>query len=687
MHALRKEIKDLKAQQKNTDGGSGSGKGSSSSSDGNSGANRSSSSSGDRQRSSSRARSSSRGRSESRGRSRSVRFESSKVDKKTERKKQKEEKKRLEKEQVEQTGGEARPTRICPECFYKGTYASSQKCHKCRVPFGTQVGPTPQAPPQPSQAWASLTNKAAATALDDIHKVALVHLKGFAAAQPPPPPPPPSLTSAAPTAGTAAPQGTANSAAGSAAPAAAAQTAPSAQTIALVEADAAADEEGAKQLIALRARRAATIEQLKQDTEDADWQTALKARLDRINRELEALLAKRQAELDPHQLGQVLSKKQLQASEAAKAATDVEKAAQASLAALDKEAAELEAKYDKHVQQILAAKLKAKEASATERAALQTQLKAKIDEARELKDSTQRLLDAAQAAHDLQTGASASAAQAAQLAQAAAQQTQLDTQNAAAAQHLNQQKAAAELHLTQLAKAAEEHQKQQDLLVAQQEEAAQRHLQQQRALKAQVAEQEKQVQEQQRLLKEAQSKLAEQQQMTQPTALLPPAVLPVPDMPKSEQAAQSLYVLQSALKMLAMQETQVMFTWADLGAAKLCWGDFCKLVPVEVTAQSIPNLDPEHGPKEAEPVPRRTLECLRVQLDSIMTRWTAKDAEAAAKNELNTQANAFAATILDQAKRIQDKKRLAAPLAATEQKVAKPAAPETASAAAVPSTA
>ena len=57
----------------------------------------------------------------------------------------------------------------------------------------------------------------------------------------------------------------------------------------------------------------------------------------------------------------MLSKKQLQASEAAKAAADVEKAAQDSLAALDKEAAELQEKYDKHIVQIQTAKIKAKE--------------------------------------------------------------------------------------------------------------------------------------------------------------------------------------------------------------------------------------------------------------------------------------------------------------------------------------
>ena len=184
------------------------------------------------------------------------------------------------------------------------------------------------------------------------------------------------------------------------------------------------------------------------------------------------------------------------------------------------------------------------------------------------------------------------------------------------------------------------------------------------------------MQHQQQLLAEAQRKLAEQQQTLQPTALLPPAVLPDPQMPGCESAAQALYVLQLALKRLAMQESQVLFTWADLASAQLCWTDFCKLVPALVTAESVQDLDLVQGPRLTDQIPRRTLECLRVQLDTIMGQWTAQNAEAAARTDLQNQASAFAATILDQAKRIQDKKRHAEPLEKSQP--AKLAAPDAA---------
>ena len=156
-------------------------------------------------------------------------------------------------------------------------------------------------------------------------------------------------------------------------------------------------------------------------------------------------------------------------------------------------------------------------------------------------------------------------------------------------------------------------------------------------------------------------------------------------MPTSEGAAQALYVLRSALKTLAMQENQVLFTWADLAAAKLDWNDFCTLVPAAVTAESVQDLDHVQGPQLTDQIPRRTLECLRVQLDTIVTQWTAMNTEAAAKNELQTQASSFAATILDQAKRIQDKKRTAEPLEKSQP--AKIAAPDAGSSAAAPAAA
>ena len=106
-----------------------------------------------------------------------------------------------------------------------------------------------------------------------------------------------------------------------------------------------------------------------------------------------------------------------------------------------------------------------------------------------------------------------------------------------------------------------------------------------------------------------------------------------------------------------MQDVQVPFTWADLGVAGLNWESFCVLVPPKVTAESIPDLDHANGPKASEPMPRRTLECLRSQLDTIAVLWDSKIAEEATKAEMRAQAEAFAVQILDQAKRIAEKKR------------------------------
>ena len=94
-------------------------------------------------------------------------------------------------------------------------------------------------------------------------------------------------------------------------------------------------------------------------------------------------------------------------------------------------------------------------------------------------------------------------------------------------------------------------------------------------------------------------------------------------------------------------------------------------MPADVTAQSVPQLDRVKGPVETEQVPRRILECLRTQLDAIATEWATNHAAEATKEDLRQQANAFAETILDQAKRIQERKRVADP--AADAKVAKSA--------------
>ena len=111
------------------------------------------------------------------------------------------------------------------------------------------------------------------------------------------------------------------------------------------------------------------------------------------------------------------------------------------------------------------------------------------------------------------------------------------------------------------------------------------------------------------------------------------------------------------LLLLAEQDSPTLVTWANLASAHLHWPDVCRLVPHHVIDQSIKGIDPTAGPAPDAHVPRRVLELLRKQLDAIVAQWIRDNAAQAAVAEEMHSRSAWAQTVLDHAKRLQDLKR------------------------------
>ena len=98
-------------------------------------------------------------------------------------------------------------------------------------------------------------------------------------------------------------------------------------------------------------------------------------------------------------------------------------------------------------------------------------------------------------------------------------------------------------------------------------------------------------------------------------------------------------------------------SWNDLLQFKMTWEDFSKLVPFHVAQESLPDLDAAAGPPSDQPIPRRLLACLRDQMDVLAHEHFKANAKSETRAEVTAEANTFAQTILDEAKRIQEKKR------------------------------
>ena len=128
-----------------------------------------------------------------------------------------------------------------------------------------------------------------------------------------------------------------------------------------------------------------------------------------------------------------------------------------------------------------------------------------------------------------------------------------------------------------------------------------------------------------------------------------------------------------------------MVTWANLASSSLNWDAALQLVPAEVMAQSIPDLDHVLGPDATDVVPRRILELIRAQLDACAAEWFKTSAVQASSAELTQQVHLWAQEVLDQAKRVQQLKRPAEHQLTPPVDIPPPATPLAASAAAAAS--
>ena len=548
----------------------------------------------------------------------------------TDRAAQNAERNRLKKEQRD--AGRAaqgpRETQICLNCTFKGTYATSKRCLVCTIPFAVSNSAAPASPPPsatpaaPPPPVLSPAGDAAVQALTQIKADSAARLVTFAQVTAAPivrsPAPAPALLPACPAVATAAPAG-APAAAPPPPPPPPPGTPPAAAQLALSP-----DMVEAKQLLALRAEHSKTVAQKAAFADAPAVLTALSARATELDLQITALLAKRQLAMEPHQIAAVLSQRQLELGQATKAAADLDVAANGRMATFDKQAHSINDGFIADVKAILAAQEAAKMGFVAEREALWVSLNAEIQTARDKVTSLQALVNAADTAN-LRHNTNAQSA-----AQVAAQATA----DAAAA-------------------AAHQHEALRLQLVAQQQSLADTKA----ALDVQAA------------------ALNAQQQVMQQAAIRPLAVLPPAALPADPDVALGLYRLRQSLLLLAQQESVVLVSWENLATSSLSWDECIKLVPAAVVAESISDLDHILGPDLTSAVPRRVLELIRAQLDALAAEWLKSNAEVAAKAELTEQVNAWTQSTLDQARRLQTRKRPDAPPDVSPElaKVAKPA--------------
>ena len=357
---------------------------------------------------------------------------------------EKKEAKRVADEERRASGNATRPTRLCVRCYYAGTYESSTKCYGCKKPFdGPCPAPVTTTSTPPTGKPAPPTQ--AATTLEELKKAAIAGIPSYAKVTALLPPPPPLLKAvsfaalpkqpaAHPPAGKPPPPAPPAPPGGGVPPKAAPPT-----VVVLAAADAAADLDGAKKLNALRLQKEKAEAELALFEDAPAVQAALRERIGQIVAETEQLKATRQAALEPHQLGQVLSKAQLDSSGAAAVAKSTQDAADARLVAFDAQANEENNGYIEFVKSLLAAQEAAKALALEQRgeliAALQLSTKAAHDKAAEAK----RLLDTVQATQAHKSGSAQAAADAAAAAAAAQQQATASNTAALQQQHLAQQ--------------------------------------------------------------------------------------------------------------------------------------------------------------------------------------------------------------------------------------------------------
>jgi hypothetical protein len=105
-------------------------------------------------------------------------------------------------------------------------------------------------------------------------------------------------------------------------------------------------------------------------------------------------------------------------------------------------------------------------------------------------------------------------------------------------------------------------------------------------------------------------------------------------------------------------------TWADIAHAGLDWASFQQLVPAAIVGKSVTGCGTARAPDQTKTIPRKILELLRSQLDVLAAQGTMAQAEATKTAEMQNKVAEWSASVIDQAKRISDRKR--APAVAAE---------------------
>ena len=335
----------------------------------------------DRQRSPSRNRSPSRGRKASRSKSQ-VRSRSSSSkrssscrrsdstdfhDSAAAKKKAKQADKKRQKEQLKD--GQKRETRLCVNCYFDGTYASSAKCFQCKRVFSSPCSPAESAAPTPVVLTTPVGTQAMGT-LKQLGK-AVSRVATFA-------------------------EVTAKSQSNSSSSSPAVQ--PSAPVEVSVDPAAANTAVDAKQLTELRAAREVADAQRLQFLSVPTVVTALTAHVADLDSQISRILDARQSALAPHQLGQLVGQRQLEQSAALRTVEVAEQAHSSRLKEFDDYSTKIDNDFAEKLEALQAAKAAAATGLASERAELEKVQKATLANAFSALEQANALLKHAQGA-------------------------------------------------------------------------------------------------------------------------------------------------------------------------------------------------------------------------------------------------------------------------------------------------
>ena len=573
-----------------------------------------------------------RNRSSSRQRSASAKRKQKEEEHKKEQAAKREEKQKQKEKEKEQRAGAPRQTKLCTACYFDATYATSRRCYKCKTPF-SDAAAAPLAQATPTQQPATTpTGEAAVAALQKFGKAQeATKTLSFADAVNSSPPAAPSAPKSTPAA---------------AKPDQASST-PQHMVVDLTESDAKATEDLAKQLISLKAQRTTADAQRTAFADVPHLQAAFTQHVQELDKKILAITASRQMALAPHQLGQVIAQRQFEVADALRRKTDADEKAVSRLADFDKYVETVETDFKAKLKALTDAHQAATEGFVAERKSLVADHEADITAAQQALDAANAQLLQAISAQTAQqatrqaadTNAPAAAAQAPAPAQQPVatqqqQQQQLQQQQQQQQQQLQQQQAQQAAH---------------DATLQQAQQQLTQQLQTIQAQAAQIAAQQQSI------------TTASQPQPINLAALKPIAPLPSPVVPSDPAVAHSLQVVRSALALLDMQDVPLAPTWGELFSGSLTWPAFCALVPHEVVAEVDPKVSKEKGPNLTDVMPRRLVGCLKAQLNDLATQDAWKQAHNATIQQIQQDASSFAEQTLQQAKRIQDRKRTTPP--------------------------